>query len=253
VALDDETLLLLNAYLDGELSPAEALAMERRIAAEPELRAEYESLVLLSGQLKAVLPGEAVPEERLRSRVVAQIGFVEHRPAIHRRLRVWPIAIAASLLVGIGIGYVGSRTYQPASIQTAGLRDMALAAHLRGLAAEQPFDVASSDRHVVRPWFNGRTTIAPRTPDLSKEGFPLVGGRIDVFRQETVPTVVYNRRRHVISVTAIEADADVGTDEETRGGTNIVRWTAGNLSYIAVSDLNLAELRDFIERFKSAK
>lgn len=256
---DDESILLLNAYLDGELSPAEALAMERRLAGEPALRAHYETMRGLSGKLKVVLPGEPVPEDRLRSRIIAEIGFsdaepepqAEPRPA--PRYNMWPMALAASLVVGIGLGYVGARSYPPAAIETAGLSDMVLAAHLRGLAAQQPFDVASSDRHVVKPWFNGKTTISPKAPDLSADGFPLVGGRVDVVRQETVPTLVYNRRRHVISVTAVPDGTGFQPGEETRSGTNIVRWTLGNLSYVAVSDLNLAELRTFVDLFNAAR
>ncbi|MGV3550845.1 anti-sigma factor family protein [Rhizobium sp.] len=247
--IDDETLLLLNAYLDGELSPPEALAMERRLASEPELRAHYESLFRLSARLKPALAGHSVPEEQMRSRIVAHIGLSEHAPSrqSERRHRFWP-AMAATLVIGAGLGYVAGSSYAPVGVESAGIPDIALSAHLRALAAQQPFDIASSDRHVVRPWFNGRTTLAPKAPDLSAEGFPLVGGRIDVVAQETVPTLVYNRRRHVISVTALPLDG-FSPGEDIRGGVNILRWTAGNLAYVAVSDLNIAELRTFSELF----
>jgi anti-sigma factor RsiW len=76
-------------------------------------------------------------------------------------------------------------------------------AHLRALMASQPIDVASSDQHTVKPWFNGRIPQAPRVVDLAKEEFPLVGGRIDVIAENPVPSLVYAHRKHLISLTAV--------------------------------------------------
>src|SRR5260221_9630446 len=83
------------------------------------------------------------------------------------------------------------------------VRDGIVDAHIRSLMASQPIDVASSDRHTVKPWFNGRIPQAPRVVDLAKEDFPLVGGRIDVVGELPVPTLVYGHRKHLISLTAI--------------------------------------------------
>jgi anti-sigma factor RsiW len=126
-----------------------------------------------------------------------------------------------------------------------------LAGHLRGLAAPQPFDIASSDRHVVKPWFNGRTTIAPDAPDLADQGFPLVGGRIDIVGGAPVPTLVYRKDRHVISVTVVPAADGAGPGEERRDGSTIERWRIGDLTYWVVSDLNLRDLRAFVDLFRS--
>src|ERR1700751_246352 len=85
------------------------------------------------------------------------------------------------------------------------VRDSIVDAHLRALMASQPIDVASSDRHTVKPWFNGRIPEAPRVVDLAKQDFPLVGGRIDVVGEVPVPTLVYRHAKHIISVTAVPA------------------------------------------------
>jgi anti-sigma factor RsiW len=125
-----------------------------------------------------------------------------------------------------------------------------LAAHLRGLIAPQPFDIASSQSHVVKPWFNGKTTIAPTTPDFTAEGFPLVGGRVDVIGRNPVPVMVYKRRQHTISVTVTAATDKDAAAPDAIDGTNVMNWTFGNLTYWAVSDLNPAELSSFADLYR---
>ncbi|MGU3545446.1 anti-sigma factor family protein [Methylobacterium sp. A52T] len=271
---DDETLLLLSAYADGELSPGEVLAMERRLAADPDARALAERLRDLSATLRGPLAGPPAPES-LRARVIEQIGFTDPPPSRGRlggplgtRLGSWVgtwveawleswrrsrQALAATLLVGLvgGAALGGGIVYLDRPDGAPDTGAAVLAGHLRGLAAPQPFDVASSDRHVVKPWFNGRTTLAPEAPDLSDKGFPLVGGRVDIVGGTPVPTLVYRRDRHVISVTVVPAADGPGAGEERRDGSTIERWRLGDLTYWAVSDLNRRDLRAFADLFQS--
>ncbi len=275
---DDETLLLLSAYADGELSPGEVLAMERRLAADPDARALAERLRDLSATLRRPLAGPPAPES-LRARVIEQIGFTDPPPSRGRlgdplgtRLGSWVgtwvgtwveawleswrrsrQALAATLLVGLvgGAALGGGIVYLDRPDGAPDTGAAVLAGHLRGLAAPQPFDVASSDRHVVKPWFNGRTTLAPEAPDLSDKGFPLVGGRVDIVGGTPVPTLVYRRDRHVISVTVVPAADGPGAGEERRDGSTLERWRLGDLTYWAVSDLNRRDLRAFADLFQS--
>jgi anti-sigma factor RsiW len=253
---DDETLLLLSAYADGELSPGEVLAMERRLAAEPGARDTAESLRALSTALRTTLAGPPAPEV-LRARVIQKIGFSDpppRRPWGSSWGRSWRgswQALAATLLLGlVGGAALGGGAYRDRP-ETPASTDAVLAGHLRGLAAPQPFDIASSDRHVVKPWFNGRTTIAPEAPDLADRGFPLIGGRVDIVAGTPVPTLVYRRDRHVISVTVVPAAGSPPAGEERRDGSTIERWSLGDLTYWAVSDLNARDLRGFVDLFQS--
>jgi anti-sigma factor RsiW len=120
--------------------------------------------------------------------------------------------------------------------------------------APQPIDVASGDGHVVKPWFNGRIPQAPRVADLTPAGFRLVGGRVDVVGRAGVPTLVYQIRQHLVSVTAIPDAAHVSRNETATAvrGYNVVRWTADHVSYVAVSDVNAAELAKFVQAFRDA-
>jgi anti-sigma factor RsiW len=132
--------------------------------------------------------------------------------------------------------------------------DMVVASHLRALMAPQPIDVVSSERHTVKPWFNGRVTEAPRVVDLSQEGFPLVGGRVDVIGRTPVPTLVYGRRQHLISLMALpSSQSRIGMpSERTISGYHIVTWTEGGVTYWAVSDVAMPDLEAFAKAFREA-
>ncbi len=249
---DDKTHLMLAAYLDGELSPAEAIDMELRLDGDPVLRRLRDDLAGLSRAVRPLLAEPPVPEG-LSARIAQRLDEVAVVPT-RREPKPWR-AMAAMLLIGLlaggALGYGLSLAGQASRSQDRVL-DALYAGHLRALAAPQPFDIASSDRHVVKPWFNGRTSIAPDAPDLGPDGFALAGGRIDIVDGEKVPTLVYRRREHVISVTVVpRKEAPDVAALARREGSNVERWDAGDLTYFAVSDLNRAELRQFATIFAS--
>jgi anti-sigma factor RsiW len=264
MTIDNETLLLLNAYHDGELSPGEALSMQRRLEREPELADMARKLSGLSSALVGILPGDPAPE-RLRGTILASISpdlnnvdtpddpVGDARSAHASRFSNPRWSIAASLLIGLIAGGLGGSYLARVTddvMSAATIESEVLTAHLRGLVAPQPFDIASSEGHVVKPWFNGKTTIAPTAPDFSVEGFPLVGGRVDIIGRTPVPVMVYKRRRHTISVTVTGSTDQTISARDVFNGTNVVSWTEGDLTYWAVSDLNPGELSSFAELYR---
>jgi anti-sigma factor RsiW len=263
---DGDTELLLHAYLDGELDAAATLDMERRLAADPALAGEYARLVALRQVIQTKLPRETAPQ-RLRDAVLGiaasgATGSVLALPARQRQMsgigrgRV-RLAMAAALVLGLALG--SSLTYimtgdggtKPDISQVA--LDAAVAGHFRGLAAGMPFDVASSDRHTVKPWFAGKVNFAPEVVDLAENGFSLAGGRIDVIAGRTAATLVFHHDKHVISLT--EAFDPSGTFKNpirtTHDGFATVHWSAADIAYWAVSDAAPAEVDAFAAAFRA--
>src|SRR5262249_4682585 len=126
--------------------------------------------------------------------------------------------------------------------------------HIRALMAPAPFDVASSDRHTVKPWFNGRIAESPVVIDLAAQGYPLAGGRIDVVGTQPAPTLVYRHRQHVISVTAVPAPGAGTTSPALRqlDGYRILSWSSSGVTYWAVSDIEAGDLEAFAQAFRAA-
>ena len=259
--------LLLNAYVDGELDAASILAFERRLAAEPVLAAARDRLLALRGLLRESVPREAA-SERLRAAMAARAGAPTHLVSrssgpgaalsrqwgrdASRSSGPWWMAVAACLLVGAFAG-AGVTTLvrlpRAPDIETAEV----LADHLRAVMAPQPFDVASSDQHTVKPWFTGRLPFAPQVFDLADAGFPLAGGRVDVVGGEPAAALVFRHGRHLVSLMSqpVPASAPEPPPRHAERGFAVREWDSGGMRYWAVSDVAAAELDAFETAFRA--
>ena len=251
---EDRT-LLINAALDGELDAAGMIEIEAELAADPALAAEYGRLVALRDVIRAHAPRESAPDS-LRARVISMTQTARQaRPTAPRRMRLRDApyrSLAASLIVGILLGAGAVERFASPSDDVQ--RDV-IAGFVRGRLSGQPVDVATSDRHTVKPWLAGKIAGATTVVDLKADGFPLVGGRIDVVGQTPVATLVYQRREHQIALSEIPSSAAGGSAEpsrQTRDGFSLLEWTDGGRLFVAVSDLPPAELDVFGAAFRRA-
>jgi anti-sigma factor RsiW len=129
-----------------------------------------------------------------------------------------------------------------------------VSAHLRSLQPGHLTDVETSDRHTVKPWFNGKLDVAPPVVDLTALGFTLIGGRLDDINGETVGAIVYRRRNHVINLFVAPAQARRRQEpaSQTQHGFNILHWQENGLDFWAVSDIAAGELDEFGQKFRAA-
>jgi len=118
--------------------------------------------------------------------------------------------------------------------------------HLQSMLADHLVDVPSSDQHTVKPWFQGKLSFSPSVPDLSADGFTLIGGRLDVVAGRPAAAIVYRRRQHVVNLWVLAAD---GAPSQLKSsgveGFHVLHWGKSGAAFWAVSDLNPAELREF--------
>jgi anti-sigma factor RsiW len=159
------------------------------------------------------------------------------------------LALAAGILLGF---FAEQIRVHDASDQTllATLTD----SHIRSLVGTHLTDVISSDQHTVRPWFEGKLDFAPPVPDLSGQGFPLVGGRVEYISGRAVAALVYERRKHFINLfvwPAAAANREI-KGEKPRRGYNIVSWRGAGMNYWAVSEIAEDDLRKFSAAFSEA-
>ena len=139
----------------------------------------------------------------------------------------------------------------------ADLGDRYVDNHARALVTGHLIDVASSDRHTVKPWFRGRLDFSPPVADLQEQGYTLLGGRLDYVRQRSLAVLVYQRRQHIIDVylwpeAAGAASMAVAADARGALGYHSVRGNAAGVGFTAVSDLDPVELRDLARIFGQA-
>jgi anti-sigma factor RsiW len=256
-SMRDNDQLQMNAYCDGELDPASTIEFERRLAGDETLKAQYNRLLSLRRTVRS-LPQYDVPaglKSRIQSALdadrLAQADWVGQvsRPvhAGRPRQRGWSFqALAAAAVFGAVISSSVMLTMDRYVRHEDVAREV-VAGHIRSLLAPQPFDVASSDRHTVKPWFTSRLPESPQVPDLAAQGFVLVGGRVDVVGHDPVATIVYKHAKHTVSLTTLPVGQSVF--DQAIAGYNVRSWSDAEFTYIAVSDIPPEDLASFERAF----
>jgi len=124
-----------------------------------------------------------------------------------------------------------------------------VSSHVRSLMAQHLSDVISTDQHTVKPWFEGKIDFAPTVKNFIKEGFPLIGGRLDYIAGRPTAALVYKFNQHVINVLQHPAAASevMGPHLKSVRGFQIFSWTKDGMTYWAVSDVNAVDLQKFVE------
>ena len=234
---------LICVGIDGDLSATRTQELRDHVADCADCRNFAREMNALRDDLRRFAGLLAPPTLRADLSAALDAAERDQLPFQRRPIVRQAMAMAAVCLLSVFGTWTFLREAPPADA-----RAEVLTAHIRSLLQDSPIQIASSDSHTVRPWFNGRVEFAPVVRDLTADGFPLIGGRLDYLAGRRVAALVYKRRLHVVNVfiwpTPKEAHDTVQaiqTDEYS-----LLTWTRGGLRFWAVSDLNpmeLAELR----------
>jgi anti-sigma factor RsiW len=240
---------LIHPYSDSELDVVRHVEIEVHLT-ECAMCAELEKNMRLLRAASASPSLYYKAPAGLRTRIQAATRRV--KPGRDRSsLRL--AAIAASVLLLIGASAIIGMRWLPARPSADDrLAERVIAGHARSLQVDHLIDVESSDKHVVKPWFRGKLDFSPQVPDLSPQGYPLFGGRLDYLADRPVAALVYFRAKHAINLFTWPAanDEEKAVQRLARQGFHVRHWQRSGLTYWAISDLNDQELDEFVGLFQ---
>lgn len=247
------TIERLSAFVDGELHGLRRRLLARHLRGCGGCAARVAELELMRSRLQSELRRHPAPPE-LRQRVPTLIadlstGGARERGARRARVPGWPwlvgsalagsvITLTLLLVVNLVVGRIAARD----------IVAEAVADHVRATLGQHPIEVASADRHTVKPWLAARLDYSPPVQDLAAEGFELLGGRIDRLRGERVATLVYRHRLHLIDVFVRPLPAAAPKAPRRLRGFNVAHASGGGMDFLAVSDVEADVLNAFLAR-----
>jgi anti-sigma factor RsiW len=253
----DELEVMLHALIDGELDAGHARDVEAHVAdcgGCSEKLAAFRAMhdIMSSAPLKEIAPAH------LRNRIETLLAVPAGRVV---SMRQFLRPTRRSFFGGLAVGSALSGALAASLVFTVmrgdqgqAIAEEVVSAHIRSLQAGHLMDVETSDRHTVKPWFNGRVDVAPPVIDLTAESFTLLGGRLDYVDSEPVAAIVYQRRNHVINLFVAQhlSAKHRRPNAKSIQGYNCRHWTQDGLDLWAVSDIVGEELDEFVQKIASA-
>jgi mycothiol system anti-sigma-R factor len=245
----DFTRTVLHGYLDGELDASRAAEFEHHLETCRECTTALESEESLRSSVQRSGLYENAPAA-LRKKIRASLDAATASPAAIR-IPAWRwLAVAATILVVASVSWFSLRRGGKDSASTAPFTVAELIdAHVRSLQPGHLTDVASTDQHTVKPWFNGKLAFVPPVRDFANDGFPLIGGRLDVLGGQNVAALVYTRRKHIINVFVMptrEPDTPIHPPG-LRQGYQWRHWRRQGMEYCAVSDVSDSDIYELAQ------
>jgi anti-sigma factor RsiW len=251
-----DKVLLVQADFDGELDAAQSAALVTHRETCPYCREAWTHLSDTRNAMRKEASYHPA-SDALRRRLEQQLASAGMRPAAEHRpsgalgaglLSWW------RLLAGFGLGAAVASVAMLMLIQpvpSGDIADFVMGSHIRSLQPGHLVDIASNNQHNVKPWFDGKIDFAPPVKNLADQGFPLEGGRLDYLKNREVAALVYRGGQHLINVLVWPAEGEAEAPQLLeRDGYNIVHWREKGMALWAVSDLNPAELQNFVARWR---
>jgi len=238
----------LDTYLDGEVPEEEMRTLDAHVRGCPSCSAD----ALARVQLKRAIQSAGrryTPSAEFRKRMQQKIVSKPRRSFVG-----WASAAAAAvILVAVTLTsiYLGARSGRDQVFSE--IADL----HVATLASSSPVDVVSTDRHTVKPWFQGKIPFAFNLPELQNSEFTLLGGRMTYLDQTPGAHLIYDLRKHHISVfvfqeRSLAAKLDGNSLSPKQLPFNLETWSQGGLRYFVIGDASAADIDSLAKLFKAA-
>jgi anti-sigma factor RsiW len=244
----NEVTMALNAYIDEELSTDKIKQLELHLATCSHCQLKQQQLSNLRASITSSdsyyhAPGYLKKQLKF-GQDHSKRGSALFFPG--RLIYALPIFVLGLLLGIFGSSQLGGSNESEFLLELS-------SSHVNSLMANHLTDVDSSDSHTVKPWFNGQLDFSPAVNDLAQKGYPLIGGRLEYLRSKPAAALVYKRRKHIINLFILaNSTDDLSIKPESSNGYQMVAWNKSGLSYWAISDLNIKELKEFTQLYEEA-
>jgi len=241
----------LDLYLDSELAAADAASLSQHIrgcaacAADAVERVQLKRAIATAGK-------RYEPSAELRQKISKTVAVKRSKSS------GWPMKIlvapaVAVLLISLAVNLYVSRQSARRERIYSELADL----HVSTLASSTPVDVISTDRHTVKPWFQGKIPFSFNLPELQGSDFTLVGGRVTYLAQTPGAHLVYQLRKHQISVFIFQDRGDETAALPSSGAVqthsfNVESWNQNGLRYFVVGDVNAEDIEALSNLLKAA-
>ena len=243
---------LLDGYLDGELDPVRNLEIEEHLHSCARCSQSYSNRQILRNGLKTESLYFRLPAD-LQKRIRRSVRQAAKAEIPSRWFSLSWLKIAAPLVATALVVLTLVPFFSGPSADEL-LTQEVVASHIRSLMANHLADVPSTDEHTVKPWFNGKLDFSPPVSDLAKQGFPLIGGRLDYLNNRPVAALVYQRDKHAINVFVWPSSKGAQSSEaiKTQQGYHVVLWIGSGMNFWVVSDLERSQLAKFTNLLRSS-
>jgi anti-sigma factor RsiW len=238
----------LDTYLDGEVPEEEMRTFDAHVRNCPSCSADALARLQMKRAIQAA-GRRYTPSAEFRKRMQQKLS-----PKPQRSFRLGlMLATAAAIVLVVGTftsAYLGTRSGSDQVFNE--IADL----HVATLASSSPVDVISTDRHTVKPWFQGRIPFAFNLPELQNTEFSLLGGRTTYLEQTPGAHLIYDVRKHHISVLVFQERSLPARLEENpvsrKQPFNMETWSQGGLRYFVVGDASAADIDSLVKLFKAA-
>jgi anti-sigma factor RsiW len=243
----DQNPITLASYLDGELPPDQIPAMHEHIATCPQCAIEVAELTRLKQSLRAAR-NHHVPTPAFRKKMQQQLAPPKPRANV---LRFIPAALAIAATLLLAFIWTQHSRRQDAFSEVADL-------HVNALASTNPLDVISTDRHTVKPWFQGRIPFSFNVPELTGTEFTLLGGRVVYLHQQPGAQLIVAMRQHKISVLIFQASSGqalpfpASTQASAHNAFTVETWQSHGLRFLVIGDIDATGVERLAQALKQA-